>query len=172
MAPPTPSSHRPRKKRKFPINPGSNNNLILDNGDGKQEPTFPLVSFLWAARAGVSQWLILPLILMAVGLFRWAVSLWGYSGSHIASSVMRLNHGSHLPRIPGAPDARRLRGSKALDGNYSAPTYGQVVSLRLAVLGPRLPPIDRIPQLVVRQDVCTPSCVEDALANLKEWYRY
>lgn len=80
MAPPTPSSHRPRKKRKVAISPGSNNNLILDLGEGKQSPAFPLVSFLWAARAGVSQWLILPLVLMAVGLFRWAVSLWGYSG--------------------------------------------------------------------------------------------
>lgn len=79
MAPPTPS-HRPRKKRKVAISPGSNNNLILDVGEGKQFPAFPLVAFLWAARAGVSQWLILPLVLMAVGLFRWAVSLWGYSG--------------------------------------------------------------------------------------------
>lgn len=81
MAPPTPSSHRPRKKRKFPSSPGSNNSLIVDTGDGKSSPAFPLVSFLWAARAGVSQWLILPLTLMAVGLFRWAVSLWGYSGT-------------------------------------------------------------------------------------------
>lgn len=80
MAPPTPSSHRPRKKRKIATSPSSNNNLILDLGEGKQSPAFPLVSFLWAARAGVSQWLILPLVLMAVGLFRWAVSLWGYSG--------------------------------------------------------------------------------------------
>ncbi|KAJ5372757.1 hypothetical protein N7517_004763 [Penicillium concentricum] len=83
MAPPTPSSHRPRKKRKVATSPGSNNNLILDLGDGKQSPAFPLVSFLWAARAGVSQWLILPLVLMAVGLFRWAVSLWGYSGFQV-----------------------------------------------------------------------------------------
>ncbi|KAJ6112066.1 CAZyme family GT57 [Penicillium sp. IBT 18751x] len=83
MAPPTSPSHRPRKKRKFLISPGSNNNLILDIGESKQSPTFPLVSFLWAARAGVSQWLILPLILMAVGLFRWAVSLWGYSGYQV-----------------------------------------------------------------------------------------
>ncbi|KAJ6032258.1 CAZyme family GT57 [Penicillium herquei] len=82
MGPPTPS-HRPRKKRKTPTSPGSNNNLILDIGDGKQSPAFPLVSFLWAARAGVSQWLILPLTLMAVGLFRWAVSLWGYSGFEV-----------------------------------------------------------------------------------------
>ncbi|KAF4771611.1 hypothetical protein HAV15_004365 [Penicillium sp. str.  len=54
-----------------------------EKGEGKQSPAFPLVSFLWAARAGVSQWLILPLVLMAVGLFRWAVSLWGYSGFQV-----------------------------------------------------------------------------------------
>jgi hypothetical protein len=78
MAPPTPSSHRPRKRRKYPT--GSNNSLILEAEGGKSSPAFPLVSFLWAARAGVSQWLVLPLILMVVGLFRWAVSLWGYSG--------------------------------------------------------------------------------------------
>ncbi|KAJ5357470.1 hypothetical protein N7541_004628 [Penicillium brevicompactum] len=77
-------SHRPRPRKGRPaISPGSNNNLILDVGDGKQSPAFPLVSFLWGARAGVSQWLILPLILMAVGLFRWAVSLWGYSGFEV-----------------------------------------------------------------------------------------
>ncbi|KAJ5219948.1 CAZyme family GT57 [Penicillium chermesinum] len=78
---PSPPSHRPRKKRRTPVAPGSNNNLILNVKNG--EPSFPLVSFLWAARAGVSQWLILPLTLMAVGLFRWAVSLWGYSGFQV-----------------------------------------------------------------------------------------
>ncbi|RAH83808.1 glucosyltransferase [Aspergillus japonicus CBS 114.51] len=81
MAPP--SSYRPRKKRKFPSSyTGSNNSLIAESG-GKSSPAFPLVSFLWSARAGVSQWLVLPLVLMAVGLFRWAVSLWGYSGFQV-----------------------------------------------------------------------------------------
>ncbi|RAK78559.1 dolichyl-P-Glc:Man(9)GlcNAc(2)-PP-dolichol alpha-1,3-glucosyltransferase ALG6 [Aspergillus fijiensis CBS 313.89] len=81
MAPP--SSYRPRKKRKFPSSyTGSNNSLIAELG-GKSSPAFPLVSFLWSARAGVSQWLVLPLVLMAVGLFRWAVSLWGYSGFQV-----------------------------------------------------------------------------------------
>lgn len=82
MAPPTLSSHRPRRKRKDAAShSGSNDTLILDTGNGKSHPAFPLVSFLWAARAGVSPWLIIPLILMVVGLFRWAVSLWGYSGA-------------------------------------------------------------------------------------------
>jgi alpha-1,3-glucosyltransferase len=79
----TPSSYRPRQKKKFPPTahaPGSNNDLVLDPGTPRAAPMFPLVSFLWAARGGISQWLILPLILMVVGLYRWAVSLWGYSG--------------------------------------------------------------------------------------------
>ncbi|KAL2008695.1 hypothetical protein VTN00DRAFT_6889 [Thermoascus crustaceus] len=84
MAPPMPSSYRPRKKRKLqPLSPSANNDLILEPGSSKAAPAFPLVSFLWAARGGTSQWLILPLILMAVGLFRWAVSLWGYSGFQV-----------------------------------------------------------------------------------------
>ncbi|KAJ9328129.1 CAZyme family GT57 [Paecilomyces variotii] len=79
--PSTPSSHRPRKKRNvFTTSPTSNNDLVQDPSSSHPSPAFPLVSFLWGARAGVSQWLILPLILMTVGLFRWAVSLWGYSG--------------------------------------------------------------------------------------------
>ncbi|KAL4946121.1 hypothetical protein BDV06DRAFT_160158 [Aspergillus oleicola] len=84
MAPPTPSTYRPRKKRKSAaLFAGSNNSLTVDAGEGNPAPAFPLVSFLWGARAGVSQWLVLPLVLMTVGLFRWAVSLWGYSGFNI-----------------------------------------------------------------------------------------
>lgn len=79
-SPPTPS-YRPRQKKKLLATPGSNNELIVDPGSPRASPAFPLVSFLWGARGGVSQWLILPLILMVVGLFRWAVGLWGYSGT-------------------------------------------------------------------------------------------
>ncbi|KAI9371178.1 ALG6, ALG8 glycosyltransferase family-domain-containing protein [Aspergillus egyptiacus] len=83
MAPPNPS-YRPRKKRKAAaLFAASNNSLTVNAGDGKPAPGFPLVSFLWGARAGVSQWLVLPLVLMTVGLFRWAVSLWGYSGFQV-----------------------------------------------------------------------------------------
>ncbi|KAL3453751.1 ALG6, ALG8 glycosyltransferase family-domain-containing protein [Aspergillus insuetus] len=78
------ASYRPRKKRKSAaLFAGSNNPLTVDSGEGKFTPAFPLVSFQWGARAGVSQWLVLPLTLMAVGLFRWAVSLWGYSGFQV-----------------------------------------------------------------------------------------
>jgi alpha-1,3-glucosyltransferase len=81
-SPYSPSSHRPRPKKKqlLAASPGSND-LILEPGTPRAAPAFPLVSFLWGARGGVSQWLVLPLTLMAVGLFRWAVSLWGYSGT-------------------------------------------------------------------------------------------
>lgn len=44
------------------------------------EQAFPLASLLWPARNSASQWNTLPLILMIVGLFRWAASLWDYSG--------------------------------------------------------------------------------------------
>ncbi|KAL2866986.1 dolichyl-P-Glc:Man(9)GlcNAc(2)-PP-dolichol alpha-1,3-glucosyltransferase ALG6 [Aspergillus lucknowensis] len=83
MAPPTPA-YRPRKKRKSAaLFTNSNSSLIVGAGEGKSAPTFPLVSFLWGTRTGVSQWLLLPLVLMTVGLFRWGVSLWGYSGFQV-----------------------------------------------------------------------------------------
>ncbi|TGJ88535.1 hypothetical protein E0Z10_g239 [Xylaria hypoxylon] len=47
-----------------------------------RSPTFPLEAILWPARSSLSQWEILPLVLMAAGLFRWAAGLWGYSGLH------------------------------------------------------------------------------------------
>ncbi|PGH08051.1 alpha-1,3-glucosyltransferase [Blastomyces parvus] len=83
-ASPSPS-HRPRKKRRLlsTAAPHSNVDLISNAASSKPSPAFPIVSFLWPARAGVSQWVVLPLILMVVGLFRWSVSLWGYSGQSI-----------------------------------------------------------------------------------------
>lgn len=76
----TPSGrhHKPRRK-------------VKQDGDGKgfqlskaetlvRTPSFPLSAFLWPVRGSVSQWEVLPLILMVVGLFRWAAGLWGYSG--------------------------------------------------------------------------------------------
>lgn len=85
----TPSGrhHKPRRK-------------VKQNGDGKgfqlskaetlvRAPSFPLSAFLWPARGSVSQWEVLPLILMVVGLFRWAAGLWGYSGEHQLLSCKR-----------------------------------------------------------------------------------
>ncbi|OJD19806.1 hypothetical protein AJ78_00306 [Emergomyces pasteurianus Ep9510] len=78
------ASHRPRKKRRLLTTtaPHSNNDLVANADSSKPSPAFPLVSFLWPARAGISQWVVLPLILMVVGLFRWSTSLWGYSGQN------------------------------------------------------------------------------------------
>ncbi|EXJ56400.1 alpha-1,3-glucosyltransferase [Cladophialophora yegresii CBS 114405] len=81
----TPSSHRPRKKRKQ--GPGLlRSNTITDivrvasDDSDAITPEFPLVAFLWPARGTTSQWILLPLILLVVGLFRWSVGLWGHSG--------------------------------------------------------------------------------------------
>lgn len=84
----SPSPHKPRRrggKKASGNGGGSSNSASSDNQLSKKEalvkvPVFPLAAFLWPARGSVSQWEVLPLILMAVGLFRWAAGLWGYSG--------------------------------------------------------------------------------------------
>ncbi|KAL2271142.1 hypothetical protein VTJ83DRAFT_513 [Remersonia thermophila] len=82
MAKPSPSPHKPRRKAKqAAVASGS----FVASSFGPVEtmtrvPTFPLAALLWPARGSVSQWELLPLILMTAGLFRWAAGLWGYSG--------------------------------------------------------------------------------------------
>lgn len=76
-----PSSHKPRRKAKRAGGNGpSNLPVIMEREALVRIPSFPLAAFLWPARSSVSQWELLPLILMVVGLFRWAAGLWGYSG--------------------------------------------------------------------------------------------
>ncbi|CAG8959985.1 hypothetical protein HYFRA_00012702 [Hymenoscyphus fraxineus] len=84
-----PSPRKPRRKAKQPDN-GSElpvpvaRSVPLPSGrpssSSSSRPAYPLAAFLWPARSSLSQWEILPLILMAAGLFRWAAGLWGYSG--------------------------------------------------------------------------------------------
>ena len=77
MASPS-SSHKPRRKTKkatTEFDTSSKTEPLT------RTPSFPLVAFLWPARSSLSQWEVLPLVLMAVGLFRWAAGLWGYSGA-------------------------------------------------------------------------------------------
>lgn len=110
-------SYRPRLKKRFLSgSTRSNNDLLIDNGSSKAYPAFPLVSFLWPARGGVSQWLVLPLILMVVGLFRWAVGLWGYSGedSHMCLLLVQMEYnindfisGFNTPPMHGDYEAQR-----------------------------------------------------------------
>lgn len=75
-----PSPNKSRKKKK-PPSPNTSNEIALpDSKPGAQSPAFPLVAFLWPARKNTSQWVILPLVLMIVGLYRWCTGIWGYSG--------------------------------------------------------------------------------------------
>ncbi|KAH7326300.1 glycosyltransferase family 57 protein [Stachybotrys elegans] len=79
MASASPSPHKPRRKVKK-MGAGSDRQLRPQAEALVRTPTFPLAAFLWPARSSLSQWEVLPLILMVVGLFRWAAGLWGYSG--------------------------------------------------------------------------------------------
>lgn len=75
-----PSSHRPRKKRRTAASIDSHGTIILDSGK-REIPAFPLAAFFWPARGtSTSQWILLPCILMAAGLFRWCTGTWPYSG--------------------------------------------------------------------------------------------
>jgi alpha-1,3-glucosyltransferase len=77
MAGPSPSPHKPRRRTKKTGNGGdrpSRSEALV------RTPAFPLAAFLWPARTSSSHWEVLPVILMVVGLFRWAAGLWGYSG--------------------------------------------------------------------------------------------
>ncbi|KAF7564078.1 hypothetical protein G7046_g70 [Stylonectria norvegica] len=78
MAGPSPSPHKARRKTKAPRNDFDKQPLRSEAL--VRAPAFPLAAFLWPARSSSSQWEVLPLILIVVGLFRWAAGLWGYSG--------------------------------------------------------------------------------------------
>ncbi|KAI0873048.1 glycosyltransferase family 57 protein [Hypoxylon argillaceum] len=72
------SPHKPRRKPKKTIHFDAS---VKPEAEALvRSPTFPLEAILWPARSSLSQWEVLPLVLMAAGLFRWAAGLWGYSG--------------------------------------------------------------------------------------------
>lgn len=77
-------SHRARKRKKVDIpfkRTATTQDVIATDEHGRSSGhSFPLAAFLWPARNSTSQWITLPLILIFAGLFRWSVSLWGYSG--------------------------------------------------------------------------------------------
>ena len=75
------SSNKAKKKKKAPsAGPGKNEIALPERKASAQTPAFPLVAFFWPARKNTSQWVILPLVLMIVGLYRWCAGMWGYSG--------------------------------------------------------------------------------------------
>ncbi len=76
--------YKVRRKKKLPSPTTSNEIALSDSGSDTQSPAFPLVAFLWPARKNTSQWVILPLVLMIVGLYRWCAGMWGYSGFQTA----------------------------------------------------------------------------------------
>lgn len=77
----SPSPHKPRRRNKKTAH--FDNSVNVKPEALIRTPSFPLAAFLWPARSSLSQWEVLPLILMVVGLFRWAAGLWGYSGKAV-----------------------------------------------------------------------------------------
>jgi alpha-1,3-glucosyltransferase len=85
-------SHRPRRKRKGgELSSSGTGSGLIESHNGVQKPAFPLVAFLWPTKGTVSQWIVLPCILMAVGLFRWVTGFWGYSGVYKNYDGMELS---------------------------------------------------------------------------------
>lgn len=81
-----PSPHKPRNRGKKPagssqLRTSTTRSALSSSETVIKTPLFPLASLLWPARGSTSQWNVLPFILMAAGLFRWAAGLWGYSGT-------------------------------------------------------------------------------------------
>lgn len=81
------SSHKPRRSRRrddvaLSRSSGSSVHglLTIDPITKEQRPSFALVAFLYPAKGTTSRWVALPVILIAVGLFRWCTGFWGYSG--------------------------------------------------------------------------------------------
>jgi alpha-1,3-glucosyltransferase len=112
MAGASPSPHKPRRK---PKKTGENVNIIQSEALVRA-PAFPLAAFLWPARGSVSQWELLPLILMVVGLFRWAAGLWGYSGK--------------LGNPPVCRDAPKEEANSLRAGFQKPPMYGDYEAQR------------------------------------------
>lgn len=85
--PAPPSTYKASKRRKRDSPPATSSNELerSDKKVGTQSPAFPLVAFFWPARKNTSQWVILPLVLMFVGLFRWCAGFWGYSGTDLSA---------------------------------------------------------------------------------------
>lgn len=106
------ASHKPRRRRKEDTSDATSRDVARPNpGTSSSSPQFPLASFLWPAKNSVSQWVTLPLILMVVGLFRWATGSWGYSGTTAIYLAMdrRLNNfiGFSIPPMYGDLEAQR-----------------------------------------------------------------
>ena len=54
--------------------------LIVCDENGNPHPAFPLVAYFWDARERTSLRYGVVLVLLVIGLFKWATGLWPYSG--------------------------------------------------------------------------------------------
>ena len=118
------ASHRARNKKKLdsPLTrtPTTANIVTVDEQTNTVKPEFPLVAFLWPARGTTSQWILIPLILIAAGLFRWTVGLWGYSGKAGQDHLRR----TCLTKMPGF-------GKQPMHGDFEAQRHWMEITNNL-----------------------------------------
>ena len=151
-------THRPRPlhpKSKQATSRSGRGSAVDVGPDGRLRPAFPLAATLWSARAGVSAWVVLSLIVMATALFRWALGCWDYSGTDV---VVVLDHGGRgrtqvITRQGHPADVWRLRSPTTLDGDDDAPPHRPMVFLRPGLVGTGLSAAHGLPQLDPRNDV-------------------
>lgn len=82
------ASHKPRAKGRRPKSTPLGLEESIDLSTNTPRPAFPLAALLWPARRVNSDWIVLTLILMVVGLFRWTIGLWSYSGESMLLGVL------------------------------------------------------------------------------------
>lgn len=120
------AQHKPRRRRKAEdtsLAALSHGTIDVDSATGLPKPAFPLAAFLWPAKGTVSQWVVLPLVLMAVGLFRWATGLWGYSGRHWLSNCSRVSCANTGPGFQSPP----------MHGDFEAQRHWMEITAHLPV---------------------------------------
>lgn len=70
------ASHKPRRH----IKDANDTVEYVQQPDLNAGPAFPLASLMWSLRGTAATWASVSVLLLVAGLFRWAVSLWPYSG--------------------------------------------------------------------------------------------
>jgi len=103
----------------------------------------------WMHKNGVKHWVV-PCTLLASVLVRWCIGLGPYSGTLTKTTCQRCLTSNPHCRGRHSSYVWGLRSPAALDGAHQPLAVAAVVYIRSAILGFRLPPVDRLSFLALR----------------------